>query len=90
MLRAGQMTPYTRLMMACTPLITPHTGQTPAHTRLIKPYTLLMRPHTLPVLLACELGFANQGRAHDFKGGASSAKNCEMLCITHNRAKGNR
>lgn len=23
-------------------------------------------------------------------GGKSSAKNCEMLCITHNRAKGNR
>lgn len=24
------------------------------------------------------------------KGGNSSVKNCEMLCITHNRAKGNR
>jgi hypothetical protein len=24
------------------------------------------------------------------KGGDSSAKNCEMLCVTHNRAKGNR
>lgn len=24
------------------------------------------------------------------KGGDSSGKNCEMLCITHNRAKGNR
>ena len=24
------------------------------------------------------------------KGGDSSAENCEMLCITHNRAKGNR
>jgi Protein of unknown function DUF262/HNH endonuclease len=24
------------------------------------------------------------------KGGQSSAKNCQMLCITHNRAKGNR
>ncbi len=24
------------------------------------------------------------------KGGATSAKNCEMLCATHNRAKGNR
>jgi hypothetical protein len=24
------------------------------------------------------------------KGGASTAKNCQMLCITHNRAKGNR
>jgi hypothetical protein len=24
------------------------------------------------------------------KGGESSAKNCEMLCITHNRSKGNR
>lgn len=24
------------------------------------------------------------------KGGKSSAKNCQMLCITHNRAKGNR
>lgn len=24
------------------------------------------------------------------KGGQSSAKNCEMLCVTHNRAKGNR
>jgi hypothetical protein len=24
------------------------------------------------------------------KGGGSSAKNCEMLCVTHNRAKGNR
>ena len=24
------------------------------------------------------------------KGGATSVKNCQMLCITHNRAKGNR
>ena len=24
------------------------------------------------------------------KGGDSSSKNCQMLCITHNRAKGNR
>ena len=24
------------------------------------------------------------------KGGESSAKNCQMLCVTHNRAKGNR
>jgi 5-methylcytosine-specific restriction endonuclease McrA len=24
------------------------------------------------------------------KGGATSTKNCEMLCKTHNRAKGNR
>jgi 5-methylcytosine-specific restriction endonuclease McrA len=24
------------------------------------------------------------------KGGGSSVKNCQMLCITHNRAKGNR
>jgi 5-methylcytosine-specific restriction endonuclease McrA len=24
------------------------------------------------------------------KGGESTAKNCQMLCITHNRAKGNR
>lgn len=24
------------------------------------------------------------------KGGDSSAENCQMLCITHNRAKGNR
>ena len=24
------------------------------------------------------------------KGGGSLAKNCQMLCITHNRAKGNR
>lgn len=24
------------------------------------------------------------------KGGDSSAKNCQMLCCTHNRAKGNR
>lgn len=24
------------------------------------------------------------------KGGATDIKNCEMLCITHNRAKGNR
>jgi hypothetical protein len=45
---------------------------------------------------------ANKNRIYDFdemdadhvaawsKGGDSSAKNCEMLCITHNRAKGNR
>lgn len=45
---------------------------------------------------------ANKARIYDFdemdadhvaawsKGGDSSAKNCEMLCITHNRAKGNR
>ncbi|NLG29542.1 MAG: HNH endonuclease, partial [Chloroflexi bacterium] len=24
------------------------------------------------------------------KGGASSAENCQMLCVNHNRAKGNR
>ena len=24
------------------------------------------------------------------KGGGSSAENCQMLCATHNRAKGNR
>lgn len=45
---------------------------------------------------------ANKARIYDFdemdadhvaawsKGGDSSANNCEMLCITHNRAKGNR
>jgi Protein of unknown function DUF262/HNH endonuclease len=45
---------------------------------------------------------ANQARIYDFdemdadhvaawsKGGDSSAKNCQMLCSTHNRAKGNR
>jgi hypothetical protein len=45
---------------------------------------------------------ANQARIYDFdemdadhvaawsKGGDSSAKNCQMLCVTHNRAKGNR
>lgn len=24
------------------------------------------------------------------KGGATNLANCEMLCVTHNRAKGNR
>jgi hypothetical protein len=24
------------------------------------------------------------------KGGATDISNCEMLCVTHNRAKGNR
>jgi hypothetical protein len=51
----------------------------------------------------CAIGNnANKGRIYKFdemdadhvsawsKGGESSAKNCEMLCITHNRAKGNR
>ncbi len=45
---------------------------------------------------------ANKARVYDYnemdadhvaawsKGGDSSAKNCEMLCSTHNRAKGNR
>jgi hypothetical protein len=45
---------------------------------------------------------ANQGRIYKLdemdadhvsawsKGGDSSAKNCQMLCVTHNRAKGNR
>lgn len=45
---------------------------------------------------------ANKARVYDFnemdadhvaawsKGGDSTAKNCQMLCITHNRAKGNR
>jgi hypothetical protein len=45
---------------------------------------------------------ANKSRVYDFdemdadhvaawsKGGGSSADNCQMLCITHNRAKGNR
>src|SRR5690606_34760218 len=45
---------------------------------------------------------ANKTRIYDFKemdadhvtawsrGGDSSAKNCQMLCSTHNRAKGNR
>lgn len=51
----------------------------------------------------CAIGQnANKNRIYEFdemdadhvsawsKGGGSSAKNCEMLCITHNRAKGNR
>lgn len=51
----------------------------------------------------CAVGHdANKGRIYDFKemeadhvsawskGGNSSAANCQMLCITHNRAKGNR
>ncbi len=51
----------------------------------------------------CAIGHgANQGRIYKFdemdadhvsawsKGGGSSAENCQMLCITHNRAKGNR
>lgn len=51
----------------------------------------------------CAIGNnANKSRIYDFdemdadhvsawsKGGDSSAKNCQMLCITHNRAKGNR
>ena len=51
----------------------------------------------------CAIGHsANKNRIYKFdemdadhvsawsKGGASSAKNCQMLCITHNRAKGNR
>ena len=51
----------------------------------------------------CAIGHdANKNRIYKFdemdadhvtawsKGGESSAKNCQMLCITHNRAKGNR
>lgn len=51
----------------------------------------------------CALGHdANKSRIYELdemdadhvaawsKGGGSSAKNCEMLCTTHNRAKGNR
>jgi hypothetical protein len=51
----------------------------------------------------CAVGHsANKKRIYDFdemdadhvsswsKGGESSAKNCQMLCVTHNRAKGNR
>ena len=51
----------------------------------------------------CAVGHAaNKSRIYKFdemdadhvaawsKGGKSSAKNCEMLCVTHNRAKGNR
>jgi len=51
----------------------------------------------------CAVGHnANKNRIYKFdemdadhvsawsQGGKSSAKNCEMLCITHNRAKGNR
>lgn len=51
----------------------------------------------------CAIGHdANKGRIYMFsemdadhvsawsKGGDSSAKNCQMLCVTHNRAKGNR
>jgi len=51
----------------------------------------------------CDVGHnANKGKIWRFtemdadhvsawsKGGGSSAKNCQMLCITHNRAKGNR
>jgi hypothetical protein len=50
----------------------------------------------------CAIGHnANKSRIYKFdemdadhvaawsKGGGSSAKNCQMLCITHNRAKGN-
>jgi hypothetical protein len=51
----------------------------------------------------CAVGYsANKKRNYDFhemdadhvsswsKGGESSVKNCQMLCVTHNRAKGNR
>ncbi|MGE3424941.1 MAG: HNH endonuclease family protein [Dehalococcoidia bacterium] len=51
----------------------------------------------------CAIGNnSNKSRIYDFaemdadhvsawsKGGGSSASNCQMLCITHNRAKGNR
>ena len=51
----------------------------------------------------CAVGHdANKSRVYEFdemdadhvaawsKGGGSSAKNCQMLCITHNRSKGNR
>jgi hypothetical protein len=51
----------------------------------------------------CAIGHnANKSRIYNYdemdadhvsawtKGGKSSAKNCQMLCITHNRAKGNR
>ena len=51
----------------------------------------------------CELGHeSNKGRIYKIKemdadhvsawskGGKTSAKNCQMLCTTHNRAKGNR
>lgn len=51
----------------------------------------------------CAIGYnANKSRIYNFnemdadhvsawsKGGESSAKNCQMLCTTHNRAKGNR
>jgi hypothetical protein len=51
----------------------------------------------------CAIGNnANKGRIYKFdemdadhvsawsKGGGSSAENCQMLCVTHNRAKGNR
>ncbi|MGI9103482.1 MAG: HNH endonuclease family protein [Terriglobales bacterium] len=51
----------------------------------------------------CAMGHeANKSRIYEFdemdadhvaawsKGGGSSADNCQMLCITHNRAKGNR
>jgi 5-methylcytosine-specific restriction endonuclease McrA len=51
----------------------------------------------------CAIGHgANQSRSYKFeemdadhvaawsKGGESSATNCQMLCATHNRAKGNR
>jgi hypothetical protein len=51
----------------------------------------------------CAIGDnANKNKIYDFKdmdadhvsawskGGATLAKNCQMLCITHNRAKGNR
>jgi len=51
----------------------------------------------------CAIGHkANKSKIYDFgemdadhvsawsKGGGSSADNCQMLCVTHNRAKGNR
>ena len=51
----------------------------------------------------CAIGHdANKSRIYKFdemdadhvaawsKGGESSAKNCQMLCTTHNRAKGNK
>ena len=51
----------------------------------------------------CAVGHdANKGKIYELKemdadhvsawskGGGSSARNCQMLCITHNRAKGNR
>ena len=86
-----------------TKLLEVRVFETPVRKATYAKQTLAAQARSKSNCPHCAMGHvANQSRIYRFdemdadhvsawsKGGASSARNCQMLCITHNRAKGNR